>query len=299
MFAISNTDRAWFNFLKQLGLNSHVNFWTPTPWNIRGLQKNARLYFMLKSPIRKIAGFGEFQGYQNLTAKLAWDKFGYRNGCYSKEVLIERVQSYIDKNSRKFGGVKIDADRYEIGCIELNNCEFWDEGDFIDLIGVGVEFPKQVVTIKFFKQYDLIRINEKRASAFALIKEPSNKKKSLTLIREGQGEFRGLVLRAYGNRCCISGEVIPELLEAAHIQPYTNRCSNHIQNGLLMRVDLHRLFDNGLLYIDRNFFVHISKVLLNTAYYEKYNGVRIQLPDDAFEFPSPEALESRRSDFRE
>ena len=56
MFAVSPTDKNWFDFLKYSGLNSFVNFWTPTPWNIKQLNVGNRLYFMLKSPIRKIGG---------------------------------------------------------------------------------------------------------------------------------------------------------------------------------------------------------------------------------------------------
>ena len=37
-----------------------VNFWTPTPWGVKGLRKGDRLYFMLKAPVRKIGGYGIF-----------------------------------------------------------------------------------------------------------------------------------------------------------------------------------------------------------------------------------------------
>ena len=49
MFAISPTDNDWFQFLKKVQLNSYVNFWTPTPWNIKRLKTNDRWYFLLKS----------------------------------------------------------------------------------------------------------------------------------------------------------------------------------------------------------------------------------------------------------
>ena len=125
MFTISATDNTWFHFLKNSSLNSYVNFWTPTPWNIRKLKEGDRWYFLLKAPIRKLGGFGEFFEYKNLTAENAWNEFGLRNGCVDKVDFISRIQSYINKNSKKFGGKSINIHNYEIGCVILKNCQFW------------------------------------------------------------------------------------------------------------------------------------------------------------------------------
>ena len=67
MFAIAPTDLNWFQQLRTEGVHGNViNFWTPTPWNISRLKKGDKLYFMLKSPIRKIGGFGKFVEYKNM-----------------------------------------------------------------------------------------------------------------------------------------------------------------------------------------------------------------------------------------
>ena len=64
-FGIANTDLNWFSQLRNEGYSqSPINFWTPTPWNIKKLQKGDFLYFMLKSPIRKIGGYGRFVEYK-------------------------------------------------------------------------------------------------------------------------------------------------------------------------------------------------------------------------------------------
>jgi hypothetical protein len=68
--------------------------------------------------------------------------------------------------------------------------------------------------------------------------------------RQGQGDFRRALLHAYGGRCTISGCSIEAVLEAAHIIPYRGPETNHVQNGLLLRADLHTLFDLDLLWID-------------------------------------------------
>ena len=91
MFAISPTDIEWFKFLRTEGLNSEINFWTPTPWNVSRLASGDKLYFMLKSPIRKIGGYGQFVEYKNMSVNDAWNKYGFKNGCTSKQELIERL----------------------------------------------------------------------------------------------------------------------------------------------------------------------------------------------------------------
>lgn len=55
------------------------------------------------------------------------------------------------------------------------------------------------------------------------------------------------MLERYGAECCITGCTVDTLLEAAHIIPYRGDQTNDVTNGLLLRVDLHRLFDAHLL----------------------------------------------------
>ena len=70
--------------------------------------------------------------------------------------------------------------------------------------------------------------------------------------REGQPAFRQALLRAYGGACAISGCTVEVLLEAAHIVPYRGSHTNVIENGLLLRADLHKMFDLHLFSIDPN-----------------------------------------------
>lgn len=297
MFAIAPTDSTWFESLKVSELNSFVNFWTPTPWNIKQLKIGDRLYFMLKSPIRKIGGFGEFVEYENLTGEEAWNKFGFRNGRLSKEEFVKSIQKYIHKNSSKHRNNEIDINKYTIGCIVLMNCEFWDKEHYRKADDYKIKFGKQVVTRKYFKVFDPFINIQKVTNKFNLINDPRKKIQREVNVREGQSIFKGDILKAYNNRCCISNEDIPELLEAAHIQEYRNPDSHHVQNGLLLRVDIHRLYDNGLIFIDRNFTIHVSN-LVSTPFYRQYHGKSIMLPDSTSEHPSIEALELRRKEFR-
>lgn len=69
------------------------------------------------------------------------------------------------------------------------------------------------------------------------------------VVREGRGAFRAALEAAYGNRCAITGVSAP-VLDAAHIRPYRGTQSDHPANGLLLRTDLHTLFDKHLLTIE-------------------------------------------------
>ncbi|WPO88947.1 HNH endonuclease [Chryseobacterium sp. HR92] len=300
MFAISPTDKDWFDFLKNNEFNSFVNFWTPTSWNITRLMEGNKLYFMLKSPIRKIGGFGEFVEYKNITAEKAWNEFGFRNGRNSKSKFILSIQNYLDKNSREFRGNIIDVSSHIIGCIVLKNCEFWDEEDFIDLNNSDIKFASQVVKIKYFDCDDLniLSENTKKENFILINDERENNSQSTKNGRKGQEQFKSTILKVYKNKCCISNCNIPELLDVAHIQEYRNVYSNHPMNGILLRADLHRLFDNGLIKIDENYICHTSS-LLNESEYSIFNGIRINIPENLNKRPSLDALNYKNKNFRE
>ncbi|XIA63346.1 HNH endonuclease [Bradyrhizobium sp. TZ2] len=68
--------------------------------------------------------------------------------------------------------------------------------------------------------------------------------------RRGQAKFRKNLLDAYKTKCAITGCDAAEALEAAHIAPYRGDHTDHIQNGLLLRADVHSLFDLGLISIN-------------------------------------------------
>lgn len=292
MFAISPTDIDWFNFLRDNGYHTQINFWTPSLWNISQLKPGNKLYFMLKSPIRKIGGYGHFVEYKNLPLKEAWNTYGRKNGCHNKLELINRLKHY-NKSIKE-------VDNQKIGCIILENAEFYDDLHFLNLEEYEINFHRSVQKIKYFKIYDPLTqpINHK-VNEFELVPYITKRQKKTTKItpRIGQGTFRGKISQVYNNKCCVSGESTAELLEAAHIQPYINEHSNHIQNGLLLRVDIHKMYDNGLLYIDEHYEIHISS-LIKSTHYLQLQGKKISIPENTSLQPSKNALMARKPDFR-
>lgn len=112
--------------------------------------------------------------------------------------------------------------------------------------------------------------------------------------REGQGAFRIMVLDAYGRRCCVTGERTLPVLEAAHIQPYISPVSNHVQNGIPLREDIHTLFDKGYVAVDETYKFVVSDRLReefeNGREYYKFQGKEILLPEQTRLAPSRDAI---------
>ena len=79
----------------------------------------------------------------------------------------------------------------------------------------------------------------------------------LAPYRLGQRSFQAVVLDAYHRRCAISGTHIPPVLQAAHIRPVTKGGEHRLDNGLLLRSDIHTLFDRGYLSIDLRLLVDL------------------------------------------
>jgi putative restriction endonuclease len=68
--------------------------------------------------------------------------------------------------------------------------------------------------------------------------------------RLGQRAFQGVVLSVYGYRCAVTGDKIRPVLQAAHIRPLPQGGEHRLDNGLLLRSDVHTLFDRGYLAVD-------------------------------------------------
>jgi hypothetical protein len=117
-------------------------------------------------------------------------------------------------------------------------------------------------------------------------------------IRRGQAKFREGLLAAYGRTCAITGCKIVDLLEAAHIHPHSDEPNYSITNGLLLRADIHTLFDLNLLAVDTRLRVTLSPTLLNSEY-RNYDNRELKHPQYPSEMPNSESLERRYRKFRE
>jgi len=112
--------------------------------------------------------------------------------------------------------------------------------------------------------------------------------------RRGQGKFRDSLLKVYNNSCAISDVSEPSVLEACHIIPYTGTHSNSISNGIILRADLHTLFDLNLLKINSNHEVEIDPIIKDKKY-RSLHGNSIFLPTKVSDRPDKNALKTRSS----
>jgi len=118
----------------------------------------------------------------------------------------------------------------------------------------------------------------------------------LTRARIGQGAFRVLVTDAYERRCAISGERTLPVLESAHIKPYSLSGPHSVNNGILLRSDLHKLFDLGYLTITNDYHVEVSKRIKEEhnsgrEYYALHGKHLINLPMNDSDSPAIKFIE--------
>lgn len=112
--------------------------------------------------------------------------------------------------------------------------------------------------------------------------------------RRGNSAFRKALLAAYEKRCAVTGCDLVEALEAAHIVPYKGDQTNHITNGLLLRADIHTLFDLNLIAFDpKTLKVRVSATIAGTAFADHLKGLKLQLPRNPELAPNVEALQAR------
>lgn len=115
--------------------------------------------------------------------------------------------------------------------------------------------------------------------------------------RQGQPLFRRRLVDVYQSRCVLSGCSTVEALEAAHIRPYRGPLSNTPTNGILLRADLHTLFDLRLFGIqphDRK--VHVSS-RLKASEYAELEGKRLAEPRSSQVRPTESVLAAAWTDF--
>lgn len=108
--------------------------------------------------------------------------------------------------------------------------------------------------------------------------------------RQGQPKFRRQLFEVYEGQCAVTGCNVEAVLEAAHIAPYFGTGSNALQNGLLLRADIHTLFDLGQLKITSAGRVELHEKLFGTVY-AAYQNKHIRRPGNPAHAPSAEALQ--------
>lgn len=112
--------------------------------------------------------------------------------------------------------------------------------------------------------------------------------------RRGQQAFRNALMAAYEGHCVVTDCSVHDVLEAAHIYPYRGPDTNKLTNGLLLRADLHTLFDCGLIAIDEVTMALIVAPQLRSSEYGNLHGRILRTPSNPAHRPSKNALIQHR-----
>lgn len=131
--------------------------------------------------------------------------------------------------------------------------------------------------------------------AFDALDLSDERKRSLRGVveRPGQKRFRGAVIRAYGG-CAITACIESVVLDAAHIRPYRGPQTNVVRNGICLRVDLHRMWDQGLLAVHERMHRVIVHPSIRDSAYRAMQDAPISLPERSDQWPDSEALRLQR-----
>jgi putative restriction endonuclease len=310
-FFVAVTDYDWFQLHASKPRIDEVNFWRPSPEaSFKALSSSEVLLFKLHSPRNFIVGGGFFTRFLHLPISFAWEAFGEGNGVRSLAEMRARIAQY---RRVPIGP----ADNPTIGCILLAEPFFLRESEWIP---VPSDFSLNIVQGKGYDSNSgagkalWAAIAERLEARTAVSVDPgpatiaaaeSARYGEPVLVRPrlGQGSFRVIVTDAYERRCSITGERTLPALEAAHIKPYGSGGPHQPENGLLLRSDLHRLFDQGYITVGAedlkvNVSSRIREEFENGRDYYQLHGTAMRLPSDASSLPSREYLTFHNTQFR-
>lgn len=289
------TDRQWFELLRSQPSLDEANFWQPSGGrHFQAIRAGELFLFKLHSPDDFIVGGGIFAHFSLLPISLAWEAFQVGNGARDLLEMRTRVE--------KYRRVQPSAhEDYTIGCILLEQPFFLPREQWIP---IPRDWSPNIVQ---GKTYDLTtepgqtlwkELQAKRsASVTSLVvreAEDSFGEPVLMLPRLGQGAFRILVTDGYERRCAFTGERTLPALDAAHIRPFSEIKEHRLDNGLLLRKDLHALFDRGYMTVTPKLQIEVSKRIKEEFYngreYYRLHGQEMRPPAARHMYPSNEAL---------
>jgi putative restriction endonuclease len=299
---VALTDREWFDRLSRMDGVDEVNFWSPHTRKLKNFTRGEPVLFKLKAREgRAIVGGGFFEHFTTLPISIAWDTFEEKNGAASLTEVRQRIARLRYDETDPWA-------EYVIGCHLLVEPFFWDEEDWIP------EPPDWHPNIQRGRSYDLTT-SEGRWLWDAVVARLQGDPRGGQAGREpgelpeipggygdpvtrphrvGQGTFKSVILDVYGRRCAVTREKALPVLDAAHIRPYSEEPRHYVRNGLLLRSDIHRLFDAGYVTVTPEYRVEVSH-RIRTDFndgenYERLQGLGVVVPQQEEWRPDPQGL---------
>lgn len=294
---IGVTDGDWYRFLSQRPHLDEVNFWQPGgSREFDALSPGELFLFKLHYPENAIVGGGFFATSSILPCSLAWETFGEKNGASTYAEMRRRIEKYRRSSPEPH-------EDYRVGCIILEQPFFLERPAWIS---VPPSFAKNIVQGKTYNVASqdgrfLWESLQKTLQGHELSNEyasdsprPMYGEPALVRPRLGQGAFRVLVTDTYQRRCAITREKALPVLQAAHIKPVADGGQHEVSNGLLLRSDVHTLFDRGYVTVSPDLQFRVSRRLKadfnNGEHYYQLEGTKIWVPPNMSDQPDREVL---------
>ena len=296
---VANTDIKWFNFLASIPSLKEANFWQPNRVRPVTLEHGAPWIFKLH--VREggwVVGGGYFAHYTTLTPRLAWEAFGEANGASTYEGFLDRLIRYserpVDPLATQIGASVLVQPFFLPRDLWIPSPSDWSSNltrgkTYETGEGTGRQLWDAITAARVqVAQVEHVAASELQQKGFGA--------PQLIKPRLGQGAFRVMVTDAYERRCVVTGERTLPVLEAAHIKPYHLVGRHELSNGLLLRSDLHTLFDLGYVTVsppDLRLVVsrRIHEEFENGRDYYALDGRPLRMPQAHFPPPSDEMLD--------
>ena len=289
-FIIANTDPAWLSLLKSRKPRE-VNFWRPSAPATR-VAPGTPWFYKLRGT-REIVGCGFFAAYSIMPIMMAWEIFGQANGVRDFATFLRVIASLRREPTTSIS---------EIGCAALIDPVYFSRPVTMDrMYGPIVSGDtREASDVPLWNSLTEAVHQSKSDHGISPLTLPGGRgAPTLSRRRLGQPSFRTAILSAYERRCAITGERTLPVLEAAHIRPFAETEEHDVRNGLLMKSDLHALFDAGLVTVTPDLHFRVSSQIReryeNGRDYYALDGRTIRSPRSEHERPLYESLDYHSS----
>ncbi|RJQ47693.1 MAG: HNH endonuclease [Gaiellales bacterium] len=262
-------------------------------------------FFKLRAPYKAIAGFGFFERFESLPAWLAWECFDEMNGAQDFDSMIDRIVRLRGEN-----GKSVRSGDFKIGCIMISAPIFFEQDEWVeppaDWAPSGIQQGKryELDSGEGRRVFQDCMQQAQTGSRYwnveteqPLVADGTSRYGSPIPVRPrlGQGLFSLGVREAYRGACAVTAEHSGPVLDAAHIKPYRLGGEHKIENGLLLRSDIHRLYDRGYVTVTPDHIFRVGDSLRDEFHnghsYYGLNGSKINLPAAEIQEPSRELLD--------
>ena len=310
---LARTDNSWVQTLREQAVaHAEIAHWRPVGSQHAPLPIGpGEPYVFARTPepgsatgIRAAVGAGVFSGVSRMLLSELWEWFQFECGARSHKELRAQYAT------RTGAPLEAAADP-EVESLLLRDVRFFSEteelavqveesdfvltgGRYFDLGTLANEHPMLRAILTYF--HPTADDTDDEVTQLVLTRIRGQAK--LVTPRLGQGAFRAMVSEAYNHRCALTGEKVRPVLEAAHIKSFSSGGEYRMDNGLLLRSDMHTLYDRGYISFDVDRSLMVSPQLRekfgNGDWLYSRAGTPIAIPTKAVDRPNLEFLQWHR-----